>query len=280
MEEGGAKERERPPEEKSGGKEPVVVHLNKVRHSSAPGFCEMYGQEKSGAGVEGGQEPLVEGDAVGVSGEQVKKKCGRPWGSVKKTPEPIAIAPLGKRRHSSAPDSTTFSTPHQSLHSNQNITPAPRFGDGGTSSRIKLFLLDALPISELRSAKLPKSDAVLLHFFHCLFKITGFNEHSNPLTLAKKAAVKEAAVMTVPEVKRVWQHHFGIRLVYGLNSKNGEVVLENIMITKDQLIVIKIIVLFEEWRYLEQLSRRPERAAEFKKKAANFEVYSMYVEFL
>ena len=84
---------------------------------------------------------------------------------------------------------------------------------------------------------------------------------SNPnrLTLATKSSVLDAAKMMVLEVKRVWRHHFGIRLVDGQEYKESEVTTEHIIITEDKNIVKKITELFQKWKYLEQLSRRPDR---------------------
>ena len=122
-----------------------------------------------------------------------------------------------------------------------------------------MYLLDALPRADLGSAKLPKTGPVMLHFFHNLIRNPKMRQHSNKLTLASKVAVEEAARETVVEVKRVWKHHFGLRVIEGREYEGGEVEQQNIMITKDELIVAKIIKLFIDWKYCEQVSRRPDR---------------------
>ena len=90
----------------------------------------------------------------------------------------------------------------------------PRIGEG-TSSRPKVYLLDALPRADLGSAKLPKTGPIMLHFFHNLIQNPKMVQNSNKLTLASKVAVEEAARETVVEVKRVWKHHFGLRVIEG-----------------------------------------------------------------
>ena len=116
-----------------------------------------------------------------------------------------------------------------------------------------MYLLDALPRANLGSAKLPKTGPVMLHFFHNLIKNPKMLQNSNKLTLASKVAVEEAARETVVEVRRVWKHHFGLRVIEGREYEGGEVDQQSTMVTKDQLIVAKIVKLFTEWKYCEQV---------------------------
>ena len=83
-------------------------------------------------------------------------------------------------------------------------------------------------------------------------------DHPNPRTLATENAVRKAALETLKQLKEVWAFHFGIRLIYGQEYRNGPVTQENIMINRDNTIVEKIIKLFHEWKYLERLSRCPD----------------------
>ena len=73
--------------------------------------------------------------------------------------------------------------------------------------------------------------------------------------------MKESATCVTQEIKCVWQHHFGLRLIMrkgDVEDTEDETVK---MIRKDQDINEKIIVLYKKWRNLEMASRRADRSA-------------------
>ena len=121
------------------------------------------------------------------------------------------------------------------------------------------------------ATKLPKTRLVLRNFFHYLLTHPNLAKHSNWLTLATRKAVKGAAEKTVPNILSVWKHHFGIRLIFGQEYEGGSEDKSKSMINKDDTIVNKIVKLFEEWKEVEHLSRRPDRQGQFNRKAAEFE---------
>ena len=136
----------------------------------------------------------------------------------------------------------------------------PRFSTSGTSSRQKIYLLEEFPVSELPVTKLPKIKSVMKFFFHSLLLKEDLQKHSNPLTLATKTAVGKAARETADAIRSVWRYHFGIRLIDGKDTKNGQVDTSKIMIIGDKEIAGKIVNIFSEWKNCERLSRRPDRA--------------------
>ena len=73
----------------------------------------------------------------------------------------------------------------------------------GTSSRKKHFLLEKID-STFKNAKLPKSGTVLSNF---LFQL-------EEKDLDKLGAAQE----TLKNVKEVWKHYFGMRVILGFDS--------------------------------------------------------------
>ena len=118
-------------------------------------------------------------------------------------------------------------------------------------------------------AKLPKGFAVLRVFFNHLFCKEDLHDNPNPRTLATKSAVQNAAKETVRDIKAVWRHHFGLKLVDGQTEASGQVDKSNIMIINDDKIVKKIVNLYNEWKTLEELSRRTDRASRNVEKKNN-----------
>ena len=89
--------------------------------------------------------------------------------------------------------------------------------------RPKLYLLEQFPLKELGSSKIPKNNSILRLFFNHLFTQNDIKNNSNPKTLATTNAVLNAAKITVPEIKEVWHHHFGIKLIDGQEQTGGKV---------------------------------------------------------
>ena len=138
-------------------------------------------------------------------------------GSCTRAPDTMPLL-TNKRRHTSSPAPTP---PPQPAPPSYSMSPStalsnPRFGEG-SSKRPKHHLLDALPREDLGYTKLPKTGPVLQVLFLKLLQSPGSNP--NNLTLATRKAAREMVVL----VKRVWRHHFGPRLVYGVEHEGGVV---------------------------------------------------------
>ena len=97
-------------------------------------------------------------------------------------------------------------------------------------------------------------------FFGFLLPDEFLKSNSNPNTLAAKEAVNNSVKKSTTLVKSVWRHHFGLRLIDGQEEVASKVDASKIMIVNDTAIAQKIVNLYSEWKYLEQLSRRPDRA--------------------
>ena len=140
-------------------------------------------------------------------------------------------------------------------------TSGPRFGTSGTASRQKLYLLDQLPSTDLAISKLPKNSSIMRLFFGILLSQEDINKNANSLTLATKAAAYKAAKETAVAIKSVWRYHFGIRLIDGQETLSGGVDSSKIMIFGEKFIAEKVMALYNEWKGIERLSRRHDRAA-------------------
>ena len=69
--------------------------------------------------------------------------------------------------------------------------------------------------------------------------------------------------MVIDEIKTVWIHHFGSKLIMGKHYGTGleDIVDKRLKIIKgDQHIAGKVAELYKKWRSLEGGSRRPYRA--------------------
>ena len=93
-------------------------------------------------------------------------------------------------------------------------------------------------------------------FFDSLLCQEDLIKNNNPITLATKIAVNNAAKETATAIKLVWRHHFGIRLIDGKGTMEGEVDTSRIMIVGEKEIAKKISDMFSEWKDIERLSRR------------------------
>ena len=151
----------------------------------------------------------------------------------------------------------------RSTISKMNILPDPeildlnhnKFSSTSTSSVSlpKVYLLDSQS-DTFGFAKLPKSKAVLGVFLHNL-------KDSDP---------DKAAGRTTDELKDVWRHHFGMRVILGYDSAMKEISKK--IISDDKYIKTKILNLWKDWKLLLKTSQRKERAAKpaFKEKEKNF----------
>ena len=113
---------------------------------------------------------------------------------------------------------------------------------GGSKTRPKTYLLDMLGTS-LGFAKLPKTRAVLSSF---LFKL---EEKKEPDTAAQE---------TLHDLKLVWKHHFGERVIEGYDTNLKEAT--KVMVIKDIHAKAKIKSTWKQWMELERTARRPDRA--------------------
>ena len=147
-----------------------------------------------------------------------------------KVSHPLSGCATGRGQPASVPVSSA-ATPSTS---SSCTTSTPKFGTSGTSSRQKLYLLDQYPCRDLPSAKLPKNLAVMRCIFDSLLCQEDLIKNNNPVTLATKIAVNNAAKETATAIKRVWRHHFGIRLIDGKETVEGEVDTSRIMIVGEK----------------------------------------------
>ena len=193
-----------------------------------------------------------------VNGEEVflsvhrEQKTGRPSGKPK-ADQTLVVAE--KRREDSHVADPLTSKPKE--------TPVtPKVMLGGTGSRPSLYLVGNPP-EKLRNAKLPTTGAVLGRYLDIL-------KNSNVYVFTN---VCEATTLTRQELKAVWQHHFGSRLVEGKELGIEEAGEEKRKIIKqDRFIDEMIRGVWKEWSRLEVESRRPSRSSTdaFKRKEEKF----------
>ena len=140
--------------------------------------------------------------------------------------------------------------------SSSTVMPPPPAPKQGTSSRPKVYLLEKLE-SSLSFARLPKAKSVLSRFLDAL------HTKNDPNLCAKEAAC---------EVKRVWEHHFSTKVIFGRDNVDDEEDSKRKMIIHDQNIKDKILKIWKEWKDLERTSKRSDRAStqKFKEKEAKF----------
>ena len=162
------------------------------------------------------------------------------------------------------------SSPSPCTVSASSTTSGPRFGSSGSSSRQKIYLLDQFPCTDISKVKLPKMISVMRCFFGHVLNQQDLNNNNNPLTLATKKAAWEAAKETAVSIKSVWRHHFGIRLIDGKETLTDDVDSTKIMIYGEKYVAEQIMAVFSEWKAVERLSRRPDRAALLLRKEDSF----------
>ena len=112
-----------------------------------------------------------------------------------------------------------------------------------TSDRTKIFLLNN-KLGKFSSSKLPKCMAVLQRFIALKEELK-----------SQKLAVRQ----TVSELKLVWRHHFGPKLVYGVESEGDPASEASKLVIMDDKIESKINNLYKEWQKLECESKRKDR---------------------
>ena len=133
----------------------------------------------------------------------------------------------------------TTQPPAKSSH-----TPSSSHGNKETRMASKVYLLDNM-IKKFSYTKLPKNSAVLQRFLSILEEV---------------GSVKLSAEKTTSELKDVWKHHFGLRLVHGVDFEGDIDVIEgNKLILMDDKIHLQIIALHKTWRDLFNTSRRENR---------------------
>ena len=143
------------------------------------------------------------------------------------------------------PEAREFPLPRVS----KSLPPSTPKATAGSSSRPQFFILGN-PAPDLKMSKLPTTEAILGKF---LLELAG---------KADKGSAAEAASSVRQEMKIVWKHHFGIRLIEGKELGNEEAENENLKIIKmDKHIEDQIKQLWKEWSKLEYDSRRPGRAS-------------------
>ena len=184
-----------------------------------------------------------------------KKKSGRPsagWGKDNAITEDNIIVEPRLKKHQDQP-SVALKMDISSL-SSLSSKALPKESTG-SSSRPKVFLLGKLDPT-FKKSKLPKGRAVLSHFLY---------------QLEEQNLVKDAAEETLNQVKDIWKHHFGMRVVFGYDSDLQEDTKK--MIIEDIQAKYKITSIWKQWMELERTSRRPDRASKpsFRMKLESFE---------
>ena len=137
---------------------------------------------------------------------------------------------------------STSSTPKMS------VPPAAAPKVPQSSTRPSLFLLGQASSTPLTVGKLPKNIQLLQRFFGLLK--TNFKD-CPPNTAKVTAAAKVAE-----EVKAVWKHHFGKRVIEGRESDTDQVDNEKKMIIMDAKIREKILDLEKQYSRVEYESQR------------------------
>ena len=126
-------------------------------------------------------------------------------------------------------------------------------------------MIDSLETS-FGFAKLPKSKAVLRVFLHHLQD----SDPPTPFSSPPGTQSDRAAERTTDQLKAVWKHHFGMRVIDGYDNQMKEPSKK--IISDDKYIKTKMIDLWKDWKELLRTSRREDRATKpaFKKKEVNF----------
>ena len=184
-----------------------------------------------------------------------KKRTGRPRGQKSTSrvnpsdildtttrsgiPLPDQVDLLSPARADSAPAMSSSPARFSSKAASSSTSVPKHSSNPGTRSRPKLFLLDN-PCSSLGFVKLPKNKDVLSIF----------------LSLLSNSTPDKAAAETACKVKEVWLHHFGPRMILGVDM-NEEV---KKMIVDDKHIKVKITGVWKEWKELDRISKREDRA--------------------
>ena len=165
-------------------------------------------------------------------------KGGRPKG--KTTIELGEVLSVSRRTGSKLPDKLPSSSPTPSTVGPGTGSTTP--SGTRTSDRVGLYLLKKT-IGQFSFSKLPKNLAILQRFLDI------YGE-----TQSEKTAVKQ----TASELKDVWKHHFGLKLVYGVESEgDDEIVSEAIkLVVMDNKIENKILNLYRDYHKLELENRR------------------------
>ena len=168
-------------------------------------------------------------------------KGGRPKG--KTAIELGEVLSVSRRTGSKLPDKLPSSSPTPSTVGPGTGSTTP--SGTRTSDRAGLYLLKKT-IGQFSFSKLPKNLAILQRFLDI------YGE-----TQSEKAAVKQ----TASELKDVWKHHFGLKLVYGVESDgDDEIVSEAIkLVVMDNKIENKILNLYRDYHKLELENRRKDR---------------------
>ena len=174
----------------------------------------------------------------GVNSTSNEKKPGRKPGRQRLVDEDL-ILPENRREPAVNADPPPWRT------SEPAPSTTPQSKPGGSSSRPVLFMLGQAPVS-FRFAKIPTTGAVLGRFLNNL----------------ENSGIKETARDTRQELKDVWLHHFGPRLVEGREFGIEDVEDKSKkMIKSDRHIDDKIQNVWKEWVKLEKESRKPARAS-------------------
>lgn len=174
----------------------------------------------------------------------------RPGAKVRCLPTQVSDSPVSSQPSTST--GTPSSTSTRTSSSTSTRTPSSTLKDFH-----KKFYLVGHPVDKLGISKLPKNSQVLARFLAILEKCG-----------EKKRAAKQCA----EDIRIVWKHHFGLRLVYGKDIDSDTESEGMKLVVRKEKIEDKILQLFKTWTEYENTSKRKERSntASFTQKEKTF----------
>ena len=185
---------------------------------------------------------------------------GRPPGSVN-FPLVLPQEPTPRRQEHISSSATAPSSPPPAPPAPPapaKTSPAANPKTPGSSSRPDLYLLGRPKHDSLDMVKLPKVKQILQRYY----------ELAKQEDVVKSLRPKETcARKVIEEVKDVWRHHFGMRLIDGKAFVDQEVEdSEKIMIMRDILIQADLLQLEKKYHDMEYESRRKKKRKNFSEK--------------
>ena len=199
-----------------------------------------------------------------------KRRSGRPPGSKNfplilhqdltppAPPTPSSSPPAPPSTPTPAPSDNPGSPAQSAKTSSAAFPKTP-----GSSSRPDLYLLGRPKHDSLDLLKLPKVKQILQRFY----------ELAKEEDVVKSLRPKETcARKVIEEVKEVWRHHFGIRVIDGKEFGDQQVEdSDKIMIMRDILIQADLLKLEKQYHDMEYESRRKKQRKNFREKELELE---------
>ena len=136
-----------------------------------------------------------------------------------KSPSPQIPPKRGQGRPRKG-EKLSFKTQPSLICSNEPAAYPP--SSSGTSSRPLLYLLESSILSQLSYKKLPKVKQVLRRLEGLLLE-QDFSQQGNKM----KEEIKRNSIKIVcSKIQDIWRHHFGLRLIDGLDFENQNLNIE------------------------------------------------------